>query len=157
MSCQCVISGRWVGREAGRERVAYNVMRPKVLRKRDEVAGVGSIRGSPYTNTIATASPQPSGLITLLFKDVAASRFVSASSTCLRSACQELSVPFLMECDQSSSIEFFLSASASGSRSTFSRSSIDEEVGKLSGSACMSTSVIVVFQRVFQINIICLI
>ena len=39
MSCQCVISGRWVGREAGRERVAYDVMRPKALRKRDEVAG----------------------------------------------------------------------------------------------------------------------
>jgi len=33
------MSGRWVGREAGRERVAYNVMRPKALRKRDEVAG----------------------------------------------------------------------------------------------------------------------
>ena len=41
MSCQCVISGRPVGREAGRERVVYNVMRPKALRKRDEVAGVG--------------------------------------------------------------------------------------------------------------------
>ena len=39
MSCQCVISGRRVGREAGRERVAYDVMRPKALRKRDEVAG----------------------------------------------------------------------------------------------------------------------
>jgi len=42
MSCQCVISGRRVGREAGWERVAYNVMRPKVLRKRDEVAGAGA-------------------------------------------------------------------------------------------------------------------
>ena len=40
MSCQRVISGRRVGREAGRERVEYDVMRPKVLRKRDEVAGV---------------------------------------------------------------------------------------------------------------------
>ena len=40
MSCQCVMSGRRVGREAGQERVAYNVMRPKALRKRDEVAGV---------------------------------------------------------------------------------------------------------------------
>ena len=39
MSCQCVISGRRFGREAGWERVAYDVMRPKVLRKRDEVAG----------------------------------------------------------------------------------------------------------------------
>ena len=39
MSCQRVISGRRVGREAGRERVAYDVMRPKALRKRDEVAG----------------------------------------------------------------------------------------------------------------------
>jgi len=37
--CQRVISGRRVGREAGRERVAYNVMRPKTLWKRDEVAG----------------------------------------------------------------------------------------------------------------------
>ena len=33
------MSGRRVGREAGRERVAYNVMRPKALQKRDEVAG----------------------------------------------------------------------------------------------------------------------
>ena len=40
MSCQRVISGRQVGREAGRERVAYDVMRPKALRKRDEVVGV---------------------------------------------------------------------------------------------------------------------
>jgi len=39
VSCQRVISGRWVGREAGREWVAYDVMRPKALRKRDEVAG----------------------------------------------------------------------------------------------------------------------
>ena len=39
MSCQRVISGRWVGREAGRDRVAYDVTRPKALRKRDEVAG----------------------------------------------------------------------------------------------------------------------
>jgi len=39
--CQHVISGRWVGREAGREWVAYDVMRPKALRKRDEVAGAG--------------------------------------------------------------------------------------------------------------------
>jgi len=39
MSCQRVMSGRRVGREAGRERVAYDVMRPKALRKRDEVAG----------------------------------------------------------------------------------------------------------------------
>jgi len=60
VSCQCVISGRRVGREAGRERVAYDVMRPKALWKRDEVAGVGSgsgrragvgsIRGSPYNH-----------------------------------------------------------------------------------------------------------
>jgi len=40
VSCQRVISGRQVGREAGRERVAYDVMRPKALRKRDEVVGV---------------------------------------------------------------------------------------------------------------------
>ena len=33
------MSGRRVRREAGRERVAYDVMRPKALRKRDEVAG----------------------------------------------------------------------------------------------------------------------
>jgi len=39
VSCQCVISGRRVGREAGQEWVAYDVMRPKALRKRDEVAG----------------------------------------------------------------------------------------------------------------------
>ena len=39
MSCQRVISGRRVGREAGRERVAYDVMRLKALRKRDKVAG----------------------------------------------------------------------------------------------------------------------
>ena len=39
MSCQCVISGRRVGREAGQERVSYDVMRPKALRKRDEMAG----------------------------------------------------------------------------------------------------------------------
>ena len=42
MSCQRVISGRRVGREAGWERVAYDVMRLKVLRKRDEVVGVGA-------------------------------------------------------------------------------------------------------------------
>ena len=41
MSCQRVISGRRVGREAGQERVAYDVMQPKALRKRDEVAGAG--------------------------------------------------------------------------------------------------------------------
>jgi len=40
--CQCVISGRWIGREADREQVAYDVMRPKVLQKRDELAGVGA-------------------------------------------------------------------------------------------------------------------
>ena len=40
MLCQCVISRRRVGREAGQEWVAYDVMRPKALRKRDEVAGV---------------------------------------------------------------------------------------------------------------------
>jgi len=60
VSCQRVISGRRVRREAGREQVAYDVMRPKALQKRDEVAGVrsgsgrqagvGSIRGSPYTD-----------------------------------------------------------------------------------------------------------
>jgi len=33
------MSGRRVGREVGGERVAYDVMRLKVLRKRDEVAG----------------------------------------------------------------------------------------------------------------------
>jgi len=37
--CQRVISGRRVRREAGREQVAYDVMRPKALRKRDEVGG----------------------------------------------------------------------------------------------------------------------
>jgi len=41
VSCQRVISGRRVGRKAGRERVAYNVMRLKALRKIDEVAGAG--------------------------------------------------------------------------------------------------------------------
>ena len=40
MLCQRVISRRQVGREAGREQVAYDVMRPKALRKRDEVVGV---------------------------------------------------------------------------------------------------------------------
>ena len=39
MSCQRVISGWQVGRKAGQERVAYDVMQPKALRKRDEVAG----------------------------------------------------------------------------------------------------------------------
>jgi len=34
------MSGRRVGREAGQERVAYDVMRLKALQKRDEVAGV---------------------------------------------------------------------------------------------------------------------
>ena len=66
MSCQRVMSGRRVGREAGRERVAYDVMRPKALRKRDEVvgvgsgsgrrAGVGSVRGSPYRIHLYTHS-----------------------------------------------------------------------------------------------------
>ena len=41
MSCQRVISGRRVGREVGRERVVYDVMRPKALQKRDEVEGAG--------------------------------------------------------------------------------------------------------------------
>jgi len=39
VSCQCVISGRRVGREVGWEWVAYDVMRPKALQKRDEVMG----------------------------------------------------------------------------------------------------------------------
>ena len=39
MSCQHVRSGRRVRREVGREWVAYDVMRLKALRKRDEVAG----------------------------------------------------------------------------------------------------------------------
>jgi len=39
VSCQRVISRRRVKSEAGRERVVYGVMRPKALRKRDEVAG----------------------------------------------------------------------------------------------------------------------
>jgi len=39
VSCQRVISGRQVGREAGQEQVAYDVMRLKVLWKRDKVAG----------------------------------------------------------------------------------------------------------------------
>ena len=42
MSCQRVISGRRVRREAGQERVAYDVMRPKALQKRDEVVGAGA-------------------------------------------------------------------------------------------------------------------
>ena len=46
MSCQRVISGRRVGREVGWERVAYDVMRPKALRKRDEVAGAEGRRES---------------------------------------------------------------------------------------------------------------
>jgi len=56
VSCQRVISGRRVGREAGRERVAYDVMRPKALRKRDEMAGAGveggresEVEGVPLT------------------------------------------------------------------------------------------------------------
>ena len=36
------MSGRRVGREAGWERVAYDIMRPKALRKRDEMAGAGA-------------------------------------------------------------------------------------------------------------------
>ena len=54
MLCQRVISGRRVGREAGRERVAYDVMRPKALGKRDEVAGAGAgveAEGVPLTIT----------------------------------------------------------------------------------------------------------
>ena len=52
MSCQRVISRRRVGREAGQERVAYDVMRPKVLRKRDEVAGAeAEAEGVPLTIT----------------------------------------------------------------------------------------------------------
>jgi len=39
--CQRVMSRRRVGREAGREQVAYDVMRLKALRKRDEMAGAG--------------------------------------------------------------------------------------------------------------------
>jgi len=45
------MSGRRVGREAGRERVAYDVMRPKALQKRDEMAGVG-VEGVPLTGTV---------------------------------------------------------------------------------------------------------
>jgi len=49
------MSGRRVRREAGRERVAYNVMRPKALRKRDEVAGAEDrreleVEGVPLTH-----------------------------------------------------------------------------------------------------------
>jgi len=33
------MSGRQIRREAGQEQVAYDVMRPKALRKRDEVVG----------------------------------------------------------------------------------------------------------------------
>jgi len=50
MSCQHVMSRRRVGREAGQERVAYDVMRLKALRKRDEVAGVEA-EGVPLTIT----------------------------------------------------------------------------------------------------------
>jgi len=32
----------WSGAEAGRERVVQDVIRPKALRKRDEVAGAGA-------------------------------------------------------------------------------------------------------------------
>jgi len=38
VSCQHVISGRRVRREVGQERVAYDVMQLKALRKRDKVA-----------------------------------------------------------------------------------------------------------------------
>jgi len=44
--CQHVISGRRVRREVGREQVAYDVIRPKALRKRDEVAGAEGRRES---------------------------------------------------------------------------------------------------------------
>jgi len=36
------MSGRQVRREAGWERVAYDVMRPKALWKRDEMVGAGA-------------------------------------------------------------------------------------------------------------------
>jgi len=54
VSCQRVISGRQVGREVGQERVAYDVMQPKALRKRDEMAGAGAeaeAEGVPLTIT----------------------------------------------------------------------------------------------------------
>jgi len=58
VSCQRVISGRWVGREVGQERVVYDVMRLKALRKRDEVAEAGAgaeaeAEGVPLTITLS--------------------------------------------------------------------------------------------------------
>ena len=51
------MSGRRVGREAGQEWVAYDVMRPKALRKRDEVAEAedrweSEAEGVPLTLTL---------------------------------------------------------------------------------------------------------
>jgi len=57
MSCQRVMSGRRVGREAGQERVAYDVMRPKALRKRDEVAGAEDRRESEAEGVPLTITP----------------------------------------------------------------------------------------------------
>jgi len=55
--CQRVISGRRVGREVGRERVVYDVMQPKVLRKRDEVAEAEDGRESEAEGVPLTPSP----------------------------------------------------------------------------------------------------
>jgi len=57
VSCQHVRSGRRVRREVGREWVAYDVMRLKVLWKRDEVAGAEDGRESEAEGVPLTITP----------------------------------------------------------------------------------------------------
>ena len=57
MSCQRVMSGRRVGREAGWEWVAYDIMRPKALRKRDEMVGAEGGRESEAEGVPLTITP----------------------------------------------------------------------------------------------------
>jgi len=61
VSCQHVISGRRVGREVGREWVAYDVMQPKALRKRDKVAGAGAEAGAEAEGVPLTSTCPRSG------------------------------------------------------------------------------------------------
>ena len=45
-SCDIMRHHATSGAEAGRERVVYDVIRPKALRKRDEAAGAGAGAGT---------------------------------------------------------------------------------------------------------------
>ena len=77
MSCQRVISGRRVGREAGRERVVYDIMRPKALRKGDEMAGAGAeaeggqeseAEGVPLTQPLVVRGSHVISLMVSMYK-----------------------------------------------------------------------------------------